>query len=1006
MESIIKKIIENKLLLKLEQGKLKVYKKDNGSISAELLEEIRNNKAALEDYLLSQEKNAINDNLKLNIPKLEYQENYELSSSQRRLWILNHFEKGAVAYNIPSNFELNGNYNIDNFKKAINALVERHEILRTVFKKDEEGEIKQWVLSMEDINFNVVYLDLNQDVNGSDVAKKAIEEDEYKPFDLEKGPLFRVSIFKLSDEKYILYFNMHHIIGDAWSMEIIFRDTFAFYDAFQKETAPDLPELRIHYKDYAVWQQEQIRNGAFEKHKTFWKNKFTGDLPLLDLPGEKIRPKTKTYNGYKLGSYVAAETTMKLESYCKANGGSLYIGLVALWNTLFYKYTGQKDIVIGAPIAGRNHIDLDDQVGFYINTLPLRNTIDPSDSFDELFHQIKSNTLESFNFQQYPFDLLTEDLNLLRNPSRSAMFDVIIGLPETQANAEDFVVDPNKIDRIFDLGEIVSKVDLAIIFSKVGNHLFFDINFNTDVYEREMIERLIFHFKEIAAQIVEKPSEKLGVINYLSPAERTALLSIYPSSSFESAGLTVLDLFRSQVMSKPDTIAYSFGSQTVTYKELDLQSDRLGHYLRDTYKLANNDLVGIMMDTNEWSILCLLGILKSGAGYVCIDKELPEERKGYIIEDASIKALLILSDDLFEVTSFDIPVFSIDLQYSEFMDLESDTINQVSESDTAYVIYTSGTTGKPKGVMVSHSNVVDYYLGLEKTLSLSRLSRFGLMSSLSADLGKTVVYGSLLGGGTLYGFSRQMLMDAESLKAYITKEAIDCIKIVPSHWKALSGPDQVLLPNAMIIFGGEVLSLDILDRLSEQPQQIEIVNHYGPTETTIGKLLHQVSPKDSYTQVPVGKPFSSTVVYIVNEELELCPFGISGELLIGGLGVAKGYVNNPELTAKQFIANPFGEGLLYRTGDKVRMRADGEIVFLGRIDDQVKIRGYRVEPHEIATVALSYDFVNQCIVLADEDSNGYKRLVCYLVPDSGYNEEGLKSFLQSRLPDYMVPGIY
>ncbi|TGD56526.1 condensation domain-containing protein, partial [Flavobacterium humi] len=278
--------------------------------------------------------------------------------------------------------------------------------------------------------------------------------------------------------------------------------------------------------------------------------------------------------------------------------------------------------------------------------------------------------------------------------------------------------------------------------------------------------------------------------------------------------------------------------------------------------------------------------------------------------------------------------------------------------------------------------------------------------SLSADLGKTVVYGSLLGGGTLYGFSKPMLMDAENLRDYITSQAIDCIKIVPSHWKALSGTEEVLLPSSMIIFGGEVLPVDIISRLHEHSNTIAIVNHYGPTETTIGKLLHQVSRAEEYVQVPIGKPFSSTQAYIVTESLELCPLGLAGELVIGGLGVAKGYVNNQELTSKQFIPNPFGEGLLYRTGDKVRMRKDGEIVFLGRIDDQVKIRGYRVEPNEIATVILGHASVDQCIVLADEDSNGYKRLVSYLVPKTNYKEDDLKAFLQSRLPDYMIPGIY
>ncbi|WP_430408769.1 amino acid adenylation domain-containing protein [Kordia sp.] len=1010
MESLLKRILENKLLLKLEDGKLKMYAKDKNPIDTELIKEIKARKTELENYLLAQDKNTVSNTFMAEIPTLEPQESYELSSSQLRLWILNHFEEGAMAYNIPSDLVLQGTYNFENFKKAIHAVVERHEILRTIFRKNEEGEPRQWIIPAENATIDIDFIDVSDKKDYNTWIDNYIAEDNTIAFDLEKGPLFRVRLLKLTEEKYLLYYNMHHIIGDAWSMEVLFKEIFEFYNAYENGTGTNLPELRIQYKDFSAWQQGQIKSGAYKPHQEFWKQKFEGDLPLLDLPSQKIRPKNKTFNGHKLGAYLSPEITKKLQNYCTENGGSLYIGLLAAWNAVFHRYSGQTEIVVGTPVAGRGHVDLDHQIGFYVNTLPLKNEINAKENFDTLFQHVKLNTLESYNHQQYPFDLLVEDINLVRDPSRSSVFDVIIGFPDADKKAEDYYVSTSKINQIQDYGNIISKVDLAIIYSWIGNSLFCDVIFNTDVYERSMIEKLITHFKQFIVSILDNSKENIETIDFMAVAEKEALLSHYQgNTSKETSNTTILDLFEAQVDANPNTIAHVFGATEYTYAALSDKATRLGQYLKENYEVGANDMVGVMMDTNEWSMICMLGILKSGAGYVFIDNELPEDRKGYIIQNAAIKALIIMSDDLFEVTSFEVPIFSIDIQDDELDEITiSETPTKIDKADTAYVIYTSGTTGKPKGVMVSHENLVDYYVGLNEALDVSRFQNFGLMSSLSADLGNTVVYGSLLSGGTLHTFTKSSLMDAETLKSYVIEKAIDCIKIVPSHWKALSNENSLLLPKGMIVFGGEVLSLDILEKIKASGSEVEIVNHYGPTETTIGKLIHKVSLDKNYSRVPIGKTFSATSVYVVNEAMTLCPQGVSGELLIGGLGVSKGYINNAELTAAQFIPNVFeeGNGFLYKTGDKVQLNTEGEIIFIGRVDDQVKIRGYRVEPSEISLAISEHKYVQQSHVSVKLDQNGNNKLVGYIVSEGEFDEELLKGYLQSRLPDYMIPTVF
>jgi amino acid adenylation domain-containing protein/non-ribosomal peptide synthase protein (TIGR01720 family) len=473
----------------------------------------------------------------------------------------------------------------------------------------------------------------------------------------------------------------------------------------------------------------------------------------------------------------------------------------------------------------------------------------------------------------------------------------------------------------------------------------------------------------------------------------------------------VLSLFESQVSKTPDAVAFVCNDSSMTYKELDEASTRLAYYYQQTYGLECNDLIGIMMDTSNWSLLGILSILKSGAGYVPIDPSLPKERQSYMLQEASVKCLLIESSSLFDVIDFSVPVFSIDIQSDDVASIpEGESLEVLSSPETtAYVVYTSGTTGQPKGVQVSHKNLVDYYEGLEAKITISDNKSFGLMSSLSADLGNTVLYGSLLSGGCLHLFSKDTLMDGLKLQSYFDTHEIDCIKMVPSHWKALSIDDQLLLPKQTLIFGGDVLPVSYINDIAVQDAEVSIFNHYGPTESTIGKLLHSVDPAFEYVTIPIGELFSDSEAYIVSSDMSLCPVGVPGELLLGGSGISKGYLNRPDLTKEKFITNPFTDGksqVLYKTGDLVSRNALGQIEFLGRVDDQVKIRGYRVELKEISRVLQGYASVIQSEVLFKEDSLGVKRLVSYLVTEEEYSESDLKSYLLEHLPDYMIPQVY
>jgi amino acid adenylation domain-containing protein len=932
------------------------------------------------------------------------QSNYALSDAQRRLWIVSQSGNASVAYNMPGSIDLTGVYNIENFRKAIHETIDRHESLRTVFRKDESGEIRQWVLDREDLGFEIKYKDFGDDRNGYHKAAAFIGEDSFIPFDLEKGPLLRASLLKVKEGKYVFYFNMHHIICDGWSLSVLAKDVFTYYDAFNENREPALSPLKIQYKDYSAWQLALLGEEVFQKHKEYWIKSLQGELPSLDLPGTKLRPKVKTNNGRALQAYINGNLTGKLKEYSEENGGSLYMGMLAGWNILMYHYTNQKDIIIGTSVAGRSHADLEDQIGFYSNTLALRNHIETEESFQHFFRRIIDTTLKSLSHQMYPFIRLVEDLNFRSDPSRNAIFDVMLFLQNNgeRVNRQELKVE--EIDAITDIGYRASKFDINIALQEINDCVSLDVTFNPDVYDRGMVEGLIKHYKQLLNALLENPGEKISQIEYLSDKEKNDLLQFNNIEEIHNPGnKTIVDLFDEQVSKTPDNTALVFRDKKLTYTELDILSNQLAHYLVENYEIRPDDLIGVMLNRSEWSIVSILGILKAGAAYVPIDPQDPSSRKDFIISDASLKVLITEVNLIHDIGYYDGNTFAIDVEFDPDS-YAADRLPVVSAPDNlAYVIYTSGSTGQPKGAMITARAVVDYFFGVLNKTNISECKSFGLVSTISADLGNTVIFTSLLIGAALHVIAKEDIINVNKIREF----NLDCIKMTPSHWKAWQTEERFFTPNKCLILGGEPFSEDILNYVRLSNGNCEVYNHYGPTETTIGKLIKRVDKNQDAARVTLGRPIGNNKVYVLNPDQRLCSIGLPGEICISGVGLARGYLNQEELSGVKFVDNPFNAGeKLYKTGDLGKWLPNGEIEYLGRIDEQVKIRGYRIELGEIEYALLKLDVIDDAVVIVKGNQSNEKELVAYIVVKSEVNASVLTSMLRKLLPEYMIPASY
>ncbi|PNQ87754.1 non-ribosomal peptide synthetase [Paenibacillus polymyxa] len=939
------------------------------------------------------------------IPVSENKPFYAVSSAQKRMYILNQLDGAGISYNIPGALTLIGSLDHKALDNAFRQLIDRHETLRTSFET-MNGEPVQRVHN--EVSFRVELIH----APGADQR----ETDELvhgfvQPFNLEQAPLFRAGLIEISPEHHILLLDMHHIISDGTSINVLIQDFIHLY------AGDTLPSLRIQYKDYAAWQREQQQSERYQEQEDYWLNTFAGELPVLDIPTDYPRPAVRSFEGDVLEFTLDQRQSEGLKSIAMQTESTLYMVLLAAYTALLSQYSGQEDIIVGSPIAGRPHADLGNLIGMFVNTLAIRNYPEGGKTFRDYVLEVKDNALKAFEHQDYPFEELVEKLGVDRDLSRNPLFDTMFALQnleQTEQQLAELQLAPYPSE------QTTAKFDLSLFAQEDGEQIACGFQYGTRLYKRETIERLAVHLQQLINVVIEQPEIALAAIEMVSIQEKEQLVKQFSTTAADSPyprDQLMHVLFEEQVAQSPDRLAITFADTQLTYHELNERSDRLACLLT-SHGIRHGSgtqiqRVGIVAERSIEMVVSMLAILKAGGAYVPIDPEYPEERIRYLLEDSGAELLL---SQRREQVSFEPGIPVIDLSDAQLWSSEfegyththgSDAIsNGGSALDLSHVIYTSGTTGKPKGVMVNHRNVVR----LVKSTSYATLdenTRMLQMGAVVFDASTFEIWGTLLNGGQLYVVNHDTILDAAKFKQAMNKYRINTMFMTTALFNQHSQQDiEVFASLKELLVGGDVMSVPHANRVLKEYPHLRLSNVYGPTENTTFSTTYEIM--EPQTQgVPIGRPIDHSTVYVVNRSLKLQPVGAWGELLLGGDGVALGYLNRPVLTAEKFIESPFRPGeYCYRTGDLVRWRADGVLEYKGRMDEQVKIRGYRIELGEVETRLSTIAGVKESVVIVRQDDHGQKQLCAYFVTDSELSASDLRNALSQDLPSYMVPSYF
>jgi len=938
-----------------------------------------------------------------------------LSFAQQRLWFIEQLEPGTGVYNLPVAYRVRGPLNLAALEQSLNEIVRRHEILRTTFSVSQ-GEPVQVIAPHLKVKIDLADLRPLAGETREAAAARLVAHKSQEPFDLSKGPLLRASLLQLAKEEHILLVVLHHIISDGWSMAALFRELAALYELFSQERRSSLPDLPIQYTDFAAWQRQWLQGEILEKQLSYWRKQLKSIPNLLELPTDRPRPSAQTFRGAKQIILVSKRVSDALKALCHRERVTLFMMLLAAFKVLLRRYTGQHDIVIGTPIAGRNRTELEGLIGFFVNTLVLRTDLSGNPRFTTLLRRVRDVALGAYEHQDLPFEKLVEELQPDRDLSRSPLVQVTF-------QVRNFSEEPVRLPGLdieefeFDFG--LAKFDLALHVTEKPEGLSCFFRYNVNLFDDATIRRIGNHLAALLEGIVENPEQPISDLPVLTDTDKRQLLNeqnAHPSKYIETQ--CIHQIFEAQVERTPEAVAVVFEDQRLTYRGLNARANRLARYLKKQ-GAGPETLVGICVERSLEMIVGVLAILKSGSAYVPLDPEYPKARIAYILAETRIKTLLTKQRLLQNLPEFKGNALCLDRDRELFEQEQEENPDATSEPENlAYVMYTSGSTGKPKGVLGCHGAAVNYLSYLHETYHLNRADIVLQLPSLSFDASVRDLIGPLTAGASVVIVNDFDAKQPAALLSKIREHGVTCLlSIVPTLLNALLDAGQSRDKShdsiRLVLVSGEALPVTTCWKAKELfgPKAL-LVNQYGPTECTMTSSYHVLTESDKSRDIaPLGTPIPNAQIYILDSHLNLVPTGVLGEVYIGGLGLARGYMNSPELTAERFIPDPFSTvpgARLYRTGDLARYRSDGNMDFLGRIDHQVKVRGFRIELGEIEAVLSQHQSLRAGVVVARDDAFGNQRLVAYVVPnDNAELDSGeLGNFLRERLPEYMIPSLF